>query len=418
MKQKSGIYSDPHFILLNINAALVLIGYALSVYSDSASVGIMKVLKSFFIVMGILLLFKDLRITQNSRIRPRVMYILLFSFVVVMLSFVSEDIKFALTRTMNFLVPFLYIYFALHCLLRRYPSMEVLNAFIWSINWVYCIPITAYLLSGAGFSNINIYGEGSAEGQLFVSNHYGWASAVYLLSSVDILLNRRPRRLYRYFLIFFSLIAFYLLLISGNRSSWVSVAIALIVFILRLKNIRVDYKILMILLPLAITFWLLSKPGSSLNVRFHVTQNQFQHGEERLSLAQLAASKFNRNKILWLTGAGMFNYQEILHNGGGDYHDSYLEILFGGGIFLFILFLNFMVFRPLYNYVKYYSKYYLIIAPLMIIPLFESNLTGGQFLFFPWFIFMFLFNIRPSLPERIPAKKTHPRRKLAYDLVR
>ena len=59
-----------------------------------------------------------------------------------------------------------------------------------------------------------------------------------------------------------------------------------------------------------------------------------------------------------------------------------------------------MIFRPFYYYAKYYSKYFLLITPFAIIPFFESNLTGGQFLFYPWFIFMLLFNIPPYYDQK------------------
>lgn len=43
------------FILLNINAFLVIFGYALAVYTELQSVGIMKNCKSFVLVLSIFL---------------------------------------------------------------------------------------------------------------------------------------------------------------------------------------------------------------------------------------------------------------------------------------------------------------------------------------------------------------------------
>ncbi len=102
----------------------------------------------------------------------------------------------------------------------------------------------------------------------------------------------------------------------------------------------------------------------------------------------------------------MFNYDEVApFRELGSYHNSYLEIFFGGGIILFILFCLFMVFRPVGNYFKYYSKIFLIFPPLAIIPFFESNLTGGQFLFYPWFMLMLLFNLAPPDVSKNTANK-------------
>ena len=137
---------------------------------------------------------------------------------------------------------------------------------------------------------------------------------------------------------------------------------------------------------------------SSINFLIAKNEKQFESKkmeERRLVVAEYSFNYFMNNPGLWLTGVGLFNHDFIygVTNLGG-YHNSYWEILFGGGILIFILFLNVMVFRPVYSYFKYTGNFSLFIFPLIIIPFFESNLNGGQFLFFPWFTFMLLMNIR------------------------
>ncbi len=77
-----------------------------------------------------------------------------------------------------------------------------------------------------------------------------------------------------------------------------------------------------------------------------------------------------------------------------NYHNSYFEILFGLGVPLFILFMVFMLYEPIKQFLKRVSKYDLLLIPLVIIPFFESNLTSGQFLFFPWFSYVFALNAK------------------------
>ncbi len=416
---ESKIFRDPDFILLNINAFLVIIGYAIAVYTRLESVAIMKFIKAFILIVSCIALFKDVKLYRNPIPSPTIIYISIFSFWVFLMSFFSINVSFSIRTSMNFLLPFLYLYIAIHTLLNKYNTIDLLKSFIKSFNLIYFVPVGAFLLSGGGFGQVNIYGSGGGEGQFFVSNQYGWACALFIITSVDVWLNLRPRKRYKFFLIIFTLLAIYLLLISGNRASWVSLILALFIFILRLKNIRTDFKIFIAVIPIASILWFYQLPESALQNRLDDTETQLASGEARFNTAKLAINKFNENKMLWLTGAGMFNYEGVIRGEGlGDYHNSYLEVLFGGGVILFLLFIYFMLIRPLYYYITFYSKYFLVIPPILVIPFFESNLTGGQFLFFPWFIFMLLFNVPPyydELKKKTTSRKTKTNYKMAMN---
>lgn len=390
------IFRNLDFIFLNINAALVIIGYGLSVYTNGATIESMKILKSFMLLLSAVGLFRNMSLNKNSIPSPSVIYIIVFCFWVFLISFFADNVLFSIKTASGFLAPFVYIYVALHNLLTRYHIYSLIRAFIRSMNLVYAIPVLTYVLSGAGFEQINIYGQSSEAGHIFVSNQYGWASTIFILSSIDILFTLKPRNLYRLFLFVFTIIALYITLVSGNRASWLSLILSMLIFVVRLKTVRADFKVLLMIVPIAGVIWFSKIPDSSLNARLQITQTQFERGEERLNTANTVIKYFNKEQILWLTGVGMFNYKIIENMPLSDYHNSYLEILFGGGIILFMMFILFMVLRPLYHYIRYYSKYYLLFSPLLIIPFFESNITGGQFLFYPWFIFMLLYNINPE----------------------
>ncbi len=394
------IFKDADFILLNINAFLVIFGYGLAVVTRLESVETMRILKSFFLIVSAIVMFKDMNLNKHPLPFPTIIYLGIFSFWIFTMSIFSTNLTFSILRSLTFLAPLIYVYLVLQNLLNKYPSLEIIKAFTKSFNLIYTLPVLAFLASGAGFSMINIYGSGVNQGQFFVSNQYGWACAIYLVSIVDILLNTKTGKFYKIFNFTIIAIAIYLLLISGNRASWVSILLAIAIFLLRLKNIRPDFKIILTVIPIAVIFWFYQIPESSLQTRLSETESQIDDGEPRLNTAKIVFEIFNEKKSLWITGAGMFNYDYTIHGEGlADYHNSYLEVLFGGGIILFLLFITFMLFRPLYHYAIYYSKHFLIIMPVLVIPFFESNLTGGQFVFFPWFIFMILFNMPPHYDD-------------------
>lgn len=408
------IFRNLDFIFLSINAALVIIGYGLSVYTNGATIESMKILKSFLLLISAVGLIRSMSLNKKSIPSPSVVYILVFCFWVFLISFFAENILFSLKTASGFLAPFVYIYVALHNLLVKYDIYSLLRAFIKSMNIVYAIPVLTYVLSGAGFEQINIYGQSSVAGEIFISNQYGWASTIFILSSIDILFTSRPGKVHRIFLFVFTIAALYITLVSGNRASWLSLILSMLIFVVRLKTVRLDFKFLLMIVPIAGVIWFSKIPNSSLNARLEMTQTQFERGEERLNTANTVIKYFNQKDILWLTGVGMFNYKIIANMPLSDYHNSYLEILFGGGLILFLMFISFMVLRPIYHYVKYYSKYYLLFSPLLIIPFFESNITGGQFLFYPWFIFMLLYNINPEktlVQKKSVIQKNIPRPK-------
>ncbi|MFN0276219.1 MAG: O-antigen ligase family protein [Chitinophagales bacterium] len=393
-KSLKNILQDVDFIFLMINACLLIIGYAWGVYTEGESVTVMKYIKSFFLGLGGISLLRGLKLNITPIPYPTFLHLVLFFFWVILISFIGENVAFAIGRSLALFGPLFYVYIVLHTLLIKYEPLVVLLALIKGFNFVYALPLIGFLATGVHLEASNIYGKNV----IFYSNQYGWTSVIFILTTIDIWLLTKPKGSYRVYLIFFSIVAIYLFFIAGNRSSWVSLIFAFMVIIFRLKTMRLDYKIMIITIPVIATIWMLSIPGSSINSRLIDTENQIEGGEERLVVAKAGFDYLNENKIRWLTGAGMFNYEEVMYGvvDMQDYHNSYFEVLFGGGIVLFLLFLSFMLFRPITYYAKYYSKYFTFLPPLAIIPFFESNLTGGQFLFFPWFSLMFLLNIPPG----------------------
>jgi hypothetical protein len=387
------IRRHPLLRLLFLNLALVIIGYALCVLTNFASVGPMRVVKYGVLGISILILLKQniglLRLVWEQMQRVRLLVIVFLG-----LALFTTDPADSLSRTLTYLVPFLYIVFSVGFLLVRYPIREVLHEFLHMLNWVYFLPIASYFVTRGSLADTNIYYiSAEGEGTAFVSNHYGWASTLFLVSGLDLLRNQPLPIWRRVFIILFSGVALYLILISGNRTSWLSLLCVGLVFVFRYRRMALYQKVLVALLPLGLIGYLLQDPDSALNNRIQKTKVQNRKGETRAKTAVLMINFFNEYPSNWITGIGLFNHSKIRNIlSGRGYHNSYFEILFGAGGVVFGYFFYLFVFRPLYVYLRYFAHYYLFFLPLIIISYFESNLTGGQFLFFPWFIAVVLFS--------------------------
>jgi O-antigen ligase len=292
------------------------------------------------------------------------------------------------------MVPFYYVLFSVCLLLVEFPTKLVLDEVLNIINWVYAIPIASFFFTGGSLSDTNIYYISSEnESTLFVSNHYGWSASLFLVTAIDLLTNR-PIPIYRKgLLIVGSVVAMYLVLISGNRTSWLSLSVVGLVFIFRYQLVGVTKKALLLAIPVMLINYLILDPKSALNNRLQKTEVQQKKGEPRASRAAISIQYFNEYPALWMTGLGLFNQSKIKSiTGNPSYHNSYLDILFGTGIFGFIFFVYLLLFIPLITYLRFFASKYLFLFPVIIIPFFESNLTGGQFLFFPWFILVTLLS--------------------------
>lgn len=394
------ISKDLVFRLLFFNMGLVIFGYALGVLTGMASVGPMRVVKYSVLLISIFYLFSinfNILRLLGSYLRALPYLSVLF----LLFALLSSDPLLSIGKVLTYVVPFLYVAFSVGYLLIRYPTLKVIHAFINAINWVYFLPVISYFITGGKITDTNIYSvDEQNEETAFVSNHYGWASTIFLLTALDLLRNVSLPWWRRLTLGVFGIIAMYLVLISGNRTSWLSLALVAVVFIFRYQRVPLYQKLMLSVLPIGIIFFLLNDPDSAINARLEKTRVQQKKGEPRAKLSGKMILYFNKNPNLWITGIGMFNKEKIKSiTDWSGYHNSYFEVLFGSGVFAFALFMYLIVIRPIWCYIRYYSTSYLFFLPLLIIPYFESNLTGGQFLFFPWFMTTLLIGYSPRFAK-------------------
>ena len=388
------LLKDPVAWLLFLNSLFVIIGYALANITLKASVGIFGDFKNIFLFGSLAYLIFTNRVVNPNIIFDSGFIPVIFGVLVLYISIGAGSDSESFLKTLTFLVPMVYVYISLSYLILQFGIQSTLRGFHLSLLLIYCLPLLSYIISGGKITETNIYG-GGGQNQPFASNNYGWSATLYILSFLFVFKNIKLKKFAKIFFACLFPVALILLFVSANRSSWLSVAITLVPFLFAYKGVSLKYKIISVLVVLGFIAVLLNDPNSSINFAMQRTQRQENGGEERINTASIMINNFNDNKTKWLTGVGMYNFTLIKNKVPlSTYHNSYLEVLFGAGIFLFLLFLTFMVFRPIKRYMLYYYKYSLLLPPLLILPFFESDLTGGQFLFFPWFTFIFLLNAK------------------------
>lgn len=355
-------------------------------------VPLIRTFKLVFLIGSLIYIIKENSVNINFLSNKKSIITVIIG--VSVLAFFAEDPFPALYRSLTFVYPLLYILFSVNYLLR-YGAFNVLIALSYAILLAYAFVPISYFLFGEGTGQANIYGH--QEGDFFVSNHYGWGSAMFILSALT-LLRFFPLKFYlRLALYLYLPFVFYLLIISGNRAGILAVFLALIIFLFKDQFARISTKIALIMGAVFIYGFIAVQENSVVDFLEEKNRTQLETGQEgRLIGTEAMLRSFEITPVYWFTGVGMFDYTQLHRYGGilATYHNSYWEILFGSGIIIFVIFLYFMVIHPFRVFWNLTSSYSLLFIPLLIIPLFESNLTAGQFLFFPWFTYMVLLNAK------------------------
>lgn len=343
---------------------------------------------SLFLVNYIILFYKNIK---YIKVLNPFYLIIIFGFLSSIWS--SDKSTTTFVRTLTFLLPLLYTLQTIR-ILYSYFNLFNLKKIIWFGFYIlYVSPLIIYLIFEKRFESTYL----SLYVQYFKHNQYGWASILYLLLTIDIFRNYKNNRFFILFNAILLPVAFFVLFTCGNRSTWLSTGISIIIFIFLINS---NYSLLkkgFITLLITICFCAINlKPESSLNIAKERTIIQLSNGMEaslRFKYASIGFNNFIQTPLLCLLGNGLFNYLGLDGIKSYGYHNSYYEILFGYGILIFVIFVRSMVMLPLKNYLKYYAKNSILVAPLIIIPFFESNITGGQFLFYPWFSIMIFYSL-------------------------
>ncbi|MDM9631135.1 O-antigen ligase family protein [Robiginitalea aurantiaca] len=387
------INQDRIYLLLFLNAFIVIIGYAMAVATGSASVDVVKVIKILLLIYSSiwLLMQKDCQVsliaTKNTQL------ILGLCLILPVFTLLSNDIMRSLNRASNFVLPLLYVWLSTSILIYRYGQRKVLDLFSNMVMIIYAIPMISFLIFGGDFSGESIYGRN--EEMVFVSNHFGWSAALFLIANLHGSKGKIKNSFIKLVWYFFIFLAVYLLIVSGNRTSLLAVGLALLINLIYNKKMSLKKKVLIVFAPIILVTYLTSKGNDAVTFVIDRSVRQKETGiEGRLVRFRAINSKVSENPMVLLTGVGFYNPGAFSTNSMvmPGYHNSYFELLFGLGLPVFTLFMFFMLFEPIRQIINRVSRYDLLFIPLAIIPFFEGNLTSGQFLFFPWFAYIIALN--------------------------
>lgn len=394
---RSTIYRDRRYVLFCANVGLVLVGYAAAVATGGDPIPAIQWAKYILLVLSMAEIQHKLfsapvypyHVTQAAHF---FCFLLLFSAL-------GADPESTASRASAFILPFLYVLHLLVYFFTAYEPHQILTALLRLFQLVYSAPVIVYFLITQRLHDTNIYHIATENPySLFVSNHYGWAGIFSAAAGLDLIRNTRMSALRTTLTIATIVAGVYLVLVSGSRSSLLCLFLVLLILGLRNRSVPVAGKIASVLIVSLLSFNLWHDRSSALYTRFGKTLHQIEQGEPRQQIAAKMFTYFNHNPGYYLKGFGSFNKQQIAQVTGTDtLHNSYLDVLFGAGLPAFLLFLFFMVIRPVWYYATSFSRRYLCLPPLIIIPFFESNLTGGQFLFFPWITLTLFFSYLPPL---------------------
>ena len=255
--QNKSIYNDNVFKLLGLNLVLVIIGYASVNVGGETVFNILKNIRLAVLIFSIVFVlnsngFRIKRLRNNRKI-------FVFLIFVALLTLLSPLPGESFFKALTFIFPFTYIIFSINYLLK-YGALKLLISFSVMILIAYILVPISFLLFGGDLSGSNVYGE--MEGQAFVSNQFGWGSALVILSAFTVLKYIRLKKIYKVLVFLAVLLSIYILIVSANRSGMLSVGLGVVALLLKDRSL-VFYKKIMVVLPLIlITLYVANKENS------------------------------------------------------------------------------------------------------------------------------------------------------------
>ncbi len=398
---------DWHIVIFFLNVFLVVVGYSLRGGAFQA----IKALRTGLVLVSLLGLFVgqgQVKYIFNQQKNWVLWFFILLNVVVVPF---SVNFFWSIERLVAWLPFVIYINYFVVYLFRQYPKDEAQIKLLQVFNTAYFYPVAIMFLYGVMFQTQNIYGQNIG---MYKANVLGWGCTMFVLTGFDLYANRPEKKWIKQLFLVIAIISLWGIVLTGSRSSYVSLAAATMVLVLRSTQISITFKVLVGLFIMAFAFYIIKSPDSVINLRSQYADLRNTHGEVRFELADKAFQSLIKYPGLIFTGFGFDNFKAGLYVYGGVQtelasHNSYLELLFSAGIFTFLFFLIFMVFNAIIKYLKFDSQQFVYMPMILIIPYFESNLNAGQFLFFPWLTFLFYYVHVSSL--QLPVATNNIRKK-------
>ncbi|NBB19691.1 hypothetical protein GVN20_10045 [Runella sp. CRIBMP] len=401
---------DWHLVLYFLNVFLVVFGYSLRGEEFQAA----KLFRTglvIFSLAGIILAQGEIKYIFDKK-KNWVLYLFLFLNLVV-LPF-SVDFLRSFERIVAWIPFLIYTNYFIVYLFAHYSKDEAKIKLLQIFSLVYFYPVLVMLIAGVAFQSENVYGQSIGS---YKANVIGWGCTIFIVMGFDLFANRPMAKWARniFFLVVF--LALWAIVLTGSRSSFAALALSTLVLVLRSKQISIYLKVAATLCILGFAYYIIASPDSVVNLRAQYADIRKQKGEVRFKLAEQALGIFINNPEVFFTGFGFDGFRAGLQFYAGirtdlASHNSYLEILFSGGIFSFLCFIVFFALNALLKYVRFDSQSFVFLPALMVIPYFESNLNAGQFLFFPWMTFLFYYIHLSSLQFPVAEMNISKKKKM------
>jgi O-antigen ligase len=380
---------DWHLVLYFFNVFLVVYGYGLRGDTFQAA----KLLRTGLVIVSLLGVFLA---QGNIRyIFSQTKNWVLFGFIginLILLPF-SVEVSRSVQRILAW-IPFLvYTNYFIIYLFQHYTKDDAKIKLLQIFSLIYFYPVVTMLFTGVAFQTENVYGQYVGA---YKANIIGWSCTMFIVMSFDLYANRPMPRWLRYVFFLTVFVTLWAVVLTGSRSSYAGLALSVLVLVVRSRQISNYLKIAASICIIGFAYYIVTSPDSVVNLRAKYANIRRQRGEIRFTLAKEAINVFVNYPHVLFTGFGYDGFQAGLERYAGIRaelapHNSYLEVLFSGGILSFLFFLIFYAINAFLKYLRYDSQYFIFLPALMVIPYFESNLNAGQFLFFPWMTFLFYY---------------------------
>ena len=392
---------DWHLVMYLLNVFLVVYGYGLRGDSFQAA----KLFRTVLVIVSLLGVL--LAQGQTKYIFSQAKNWVLFGFLglnIVVLPF-SVDFLRSTERIVAWIPFLIYTNYFIVYLFKHYTKEEAKIKLLQIFSLAYFYPVAVMFMAGVAFQAENVYGQYVGA---YKANIIGWSCTMFVVMSFDLYANHPMPKWLRYLFFGTVFLTLWAIVLTGSRSSYIGLALSSLVLIARNQQISIYLKIAASVCIIAFAYYIITSPESVINLRAKYADVRQQRGEIRFKLAEKAIEVFVNSPSVLVTGFGFDAFRAGLEHYAGlrtdlASHNSYLEILFSGGLFSFLFIVIFYAINAFIKYLRFDSQQYVFLPALMIIPYFESNLNAGQFLFFPWMTFLFYYVHLTSL--QIPVNE-------------
>jgi hypothetical protein len=398
---------DQHLLIFTVNAFLVVFGYYIGNVLP-VLFPIVKVLK-----MGVLIYAVGTQVVfhYNFPIGDKGMkmgWIYLYLALILCTIPFSFDPTESFSRYITYLGGIVYIALFSKYVFAKYKFQDSVQLFSLICVISYLLPVLVAIVRLPFLASVQfqIYGDKAIARNLgFMSNNFGWAGTIVFMSFFMLLTNTIVANKVKWTFISIMLFCVFMILVSESRSSLLIMALSLML-IVGGPRVSVGYKALTVLAILGVFL---------VNLQFELIDLDSTRFNDKLLGDKTNLGKEFRVRVFENTRNFFYFHQEYYFHGFGwgvfvpayqqfvdstndmDMHNTYLQLLYESGLFVFIVFLL-VFFLPAAIKFFLYLRQYLVFLPFVILPYFENNLNSGQFVFFPFmFTLFYLSSYKPAL---------------------